>query len=190
MIPLKDDIERALEYLTTNVLMSLKMGDEDIRGLHEMVNSLLSSKKIFLYGVGRSGLVAKAFAIRLVQLGLNVFFIGESNTPMVEEDSVVIIVSNTGQTMSAVQTANITRRIGAKVFAITSNPHSKLAQAASTYITIASNVPNDEDRMRYAPLGTIFEEAAALLLDAVVTVLMKRLNETDQSMRKRHAIWV
>lgn len=187
---MKDDIERALEYLTTNVLMSLKMTEEDLRALHEMVNSLLSAKKIFLYGVGRSGLVAKAFAIRLVQLGLNVFFIGESNTPMVEEDAVVLIISNTGQTMSAVQTSNITRRIGAKVFAMTSNPHSKLAQAASTHIRIAGNVPNGEEKMKYAPLGTIFEEASALLLDAVVTVLMKRLNETDQSMRKRHAIWV
>lgn len=187
---MKDDIERALEYLTTNVLMSLKMSDEDLRALHEMVNSILSARKIFLYGVGRSGLVAKAFAIRLVQLGLNVFFIGESNTPMVEEDSAVLIISNTGQTMSAVQTANITRRIGAKVFAITSNPHSKLAQAASMHIRIAGNVPSDEERMKYAPLGTIFEEASALLLDAVVTVLMRRLNETDQSMRKRHAIWV
>lgn len=187
---MKDDIERALEYLTTNVLMGLKMSDEDLRALHEMVNSILSARKIFLYGVGRSGLVAKAFAIRLVQLGLNVFFIGESNTPMVEEDSVVLIISNTGQTMSAVQTANITRRIGARVFAITSNQHSKLAQAASMHIKIAGNLPSDEERIKYAPLGTIFEEASALLLDAVVTVLMKRLNETDQSMRKRHAIWV
>lgn len=187
---MRDDIEQALEYLTTNVLMSLKMGDDNVRALYEMVNSLLSAKKIFLYGVGRSGLVAKAFAIRLVQLGLNVFFIGESNTPMVEDDSVVVIISNTGQTMSAVQTANITRRIGAKVYAITSNPHSKLAQAASVHITIAGNIPNDDARAKYAPLGTIFEEASALLLDAVVTVLMKRLNETDQSMRRRHAIWV
>ena len=187
---LKDDIENALEYLTTNILMSLKMGDENIRALNGMINSILSAKKIFLYGVGRSGLVSKAFAIRLVQLGLNVFFVGESNTPMVEEDSIVIIISNTGQTMSAVQTANITRRIGAKVIAITSNPHSKLAQAASAHITIAGNLPSDKERLEFAPLGTIFEEAVGLLLDAVITVLMKKLNETDESMRKRHAIWV
>src|SRR5512136_608135 len=107
------------------------------------------SKRIFLYGVGRSGLVAKAFAIRLVQIGLNPFFVGESNTPMVESDSVVIILSNTGQTMSAVQTANITRRIGAKVFAITSDSHSKLASAASEVIIIAEKVQDDEQRRTY-----------------------------------------
>jgi len=187
---LRSDIENALEYLTTNVLMSIKMEDKDFKALQDMIDSILKANKIFLYGVGRSGLVAKAFAIRLVQLGLNVYFVGESNTPMVESDALVIIISNTGQTMSAVQTANITRRIGAKVIAITSNKHSKLAQAASDSITIAGNIPTDEHILTYAPLGTIFEEASALLFDAVVTYLMKKLDETDETMRKRHAIWV
>lgn len=187
---MRGEIESALEYLCTASPMNLKMDEKGIEAVEEMVKSLLHSKKIFLYGVGRSGLVAKAFAIRLVQIGLNPFFVGESNTPMVESDSVVIILSNTGQTMSAVQTANITRRIGAKVFAITSDAHSKLASAASEVIIIADKIPDDEPRRTYAPLGTIFEEASTLLLDAITTILMKRLGETEQTMRKRHAIWV
>ncbi|RLG56732.1 MAG: capsule biosynthesis protein, partial [Candidatus Hydrothermarchaeota archaeon] len=78
--------------------------------------------------------MSKAFAIRLVQLGLKVFFIGETITPIVEENDVVIIVSNTGETMSAIQTANIVRRLGAKAIAITATEHSKLAHAASSVI--------------------------------------------------------
>ena len=187
---MRGDIESALEYLCTVAPTSLRMSDKGIKALEQMIESILSAEKIFLYGVGRSGLVAKAFAIRLVQLGLNVFFIGESNTPMVEKDSIVIILSNTGQTMSAVQTANITRRIGAKVIGITSNAHSKLAVAASDVIILADDIPESEERKTYAPLGTIFEEATGLLLDAILTVLMKKLGETESSMRKRHAIWV
>jgi len=186
----KDEMDDALGYLCKAVKESLKMDDNSIKAVNELVEYILNSKKIFLYGVGRSGLVARAFAIRLVQLGLNVFFIGESNTPMVEDNSIVIIISNTGQTMSAVQTANITRRIGARVIAITSDSQSKLASAASESIVIASNVPEDESSLRYAPLGTIFEVASGLLLDAIITILMKRLNETDETMRRRHAIWV
>jgi len=187
---LRGEIESALEYLCTVAPSSLRMSDKGIEALGEMIESIMSSNKIFLYGVGRSGLVAKAFAIRLVQLGLNVFFIGESNTPMVEKDAVVIILSNTGQTMSAVQTANITRRIGAKVFGITSNAHSKLSIAASEVIVLAGDIPNNEERKDFAPLGTIFEQSAGLLLDAILAVLMKRLGETEESMSKRHAIWV
>jgi 6-phospho-3-hexuloisomerase len=187
---LRGEIEGALEYLCTVVPSSLRMNDKGIAALGEMIESILSARKIFLYGVGRSGLVAKAFAIRLVQLGLNVYFIGESNTPMVEKDAIVIILSNTGQTMSAVQTANITRRIGAKVIGITSDAHSKLAIAASEVIVLANDVPDKEERRDYAPLGTIFEQAAGLLLDAILAVIMKRLGEDEASMRKRHAIWV
>lgn len=187
---MREEIESAIEYLWTAAPLNLKMDEKGIKAVEEMVKALLGAKKIFLYGVGRSGLVARAFAIRLVQIGLNPFFVGESNTPMVEADSVVIILSNTGQTMSAVQTANITRRIGATVFAITSDSHSKLAGAASEVIIIADKVQDDEQRRTYAPLGTIFEEGSALLLDAITTVLMKRLGETEQTMRKRHAIWV
>jgi len=183
-------MEIALEYICKAVKDGLKMDKDSLEAINQMVEGILGAKKIFLYGVGRSGLVARAFAIRLVQLGLDVFFIGESNTPMVEADSIVIILSNTGQTMSAVQTANITRRIGAKVIAINSNPHSKLASAASDNIIIATNVPEDEMKLKYAPLGTVFEDASNLLLDAIITILMTRLNETDQTMRKRHAIWV
>ncbi|MDH4123044.1 MAG: SIS domain-containing protein [Thermoplasmata archaeon] len=186
----KDDVEKALDYICKSMRTGLKMDEKEFKKIEEMVSLIISSKKIFLYGVGRSGLIAKAFAIRLVQLGLNVFFIGDSNTPMVEKDSVVIIMSNTGQTMSAVQTANITRRMGAKVIAITSNSHSKLALAASEAITVASSVPDDKMRLEYAPLGTVFEQSAGILLDAIVTILMKRLEETDQTMRQRHAIWV
>jgi 6-phospho-3-hexuloisomerase len=187
---LRGEIESALEYLCTIAPTSLRMSDRGIMALEQMIQSIMSADKVFLYGVGRSGLVAKAFAIRLVQLGLNVFFIGESNTPMVEKDAIVIILSNTGQTMSAVQTANITRRIGAKVIGITSNAHSKLAIAASEVIVLADDIPDSEERRTLAPLGTVFEQSAWLLLDAILTVLMKKLGESEHSMKKRHAIWV
>jgi len=187
---MKSDVEEAIAYLCRTVPENLKIDEDSLNAINEMIDAMISAKKIFLYGVGRSGLVAKGFAIRLVQLGLDVFFVGESNTPMVESDSMAIIISNTGQTMSAVQTANIIRRIGAKAIAITSNPQSKLAHAASTNIIIASNVLEDDERLTLAPMGTIFEEATSLLLDGIVSVLMKRLKETDHSMRRRHAIWV
>ncbi|MCK5024870.1 MAG: SIS domain-containing protein, partial [Thermoplasmata archaeon] len=70
-----------------------------------LIDSILGTNKVFIYGVGRSGTMSKAFAIRLVQLGLKVFFVGETITPIVEKDDLVIIVSNTGETMSAIQTA-------------------------------------------------------------------------------------
>ncbi len=154
----------------------------------KFVDYILSAKKIFLYGVGRSGLIAKAFAIRLVQMGLGVFFVGETVTPIVEEGHLVIIVSHTGETMSAIQTANIVRRVGAKVVSITGNAHSKLASASNLVIEMPT--PKDEEKKRLAPLGTLFEDATLVYLDGIVAMLMERLGQSEGSMRKRHAIWV
>src|SRR5439155_87329 len=80
---------------------------------------LTSAKKLFVYGVGRSGLAARAFAMRMVQLGIDCYFIGETITPVVGDGDAVLIVSNTGSTMSAIQVAHIARRVGAKVIAVT-----------------------------------------------------------------------
>ena len=168
------------------VRASLAIEQEDQR--QYLIDNILSTKKVFIYGVGRSGTMCKAFAIRMVQMGLKVFFIGETITPIVEKDDLVIIISNTGETMSAIQTANIVRRLGANVFAITARKHSKLAHAASSVIHI--NVEKNPLDSELAPLGTIFEITALVFLDGIVSEIMKRIGQTEADMRARHAIWV
>jgi 6-phospho-3-hexuloisomerase len=168
-------------------LESVFAGDfEEVVG--EALALLASAPKIFVYGVGRSGLVGKAFAMRMVQLGLRVFFIGETITPIVEPGDVVVIVSRTGETMSAIQTANIVRRVGGHVIAVTADRGSKLAKASSLVVTIEE--PRDREAARHAPLGTLFEESTFLFLDVLVGLLMEKLGQTEEDMRGRHAIMV
>jgi len=127
-------------------------------------------------------------AMRLVQIGLECYFIGETITPIVKSGDLVVIVSNTGSTMSAVQTANIARRVGAGVLSITGNRASKLSQASN--VALAITEVKDARRAKYAPLGTLFETASLILLDGIVAHVMKELGETEASMRSRHAIMV
>lgn len=156
--------------------------------IKEMINLIVKSNKIFTYGVGRSGIIGKAFSIRLVQLGLKVYFIGETVTPIVEPNDLVIIISNTGQTMSAIQTANIARRVGANVIAMTGKENSKLAHAANLVICLKPK--KDKQQYLLAPLGTLFEISSFIFLDGLVAQIMKKLNQKEEDMRKRHAIWV
>lgn len=179
-------MKNGLSYIVSKVQETLERVDPEV--VDEIVDSIISAKNIFIYGVGRSGLVGKAFAVRLVQMGLRVHFVGDITTPIVTEGDLVIIVSNTGETMSAVQTANIVRRVGAKVIAITSNIHSKLAHAANVILEIP--VTKDNQTGSIAPLGTLFEDTAFLLFDSLVPVLMERLGQSEASLRRRHAIWV
>ncbi len=174
------------EHIFKRISESLATEQNDEREF--LIGNIMKSQKVFIYGVGRSGTMCKAFAIRLVQLGLKVFFIGETITPIVEKDDLVIIVSNTGETMSAIQTANIVRRLGAQVIAITADKHSKLAHAASSVIHI--KVERDPKDSEFSPMGTIFELTSLVFLDGIIPDIMKKLGQTEADMRARHAIWV
>lgn len=164
------------------------LGSDHKENVGEVIDLISKSDNIFVYGVGRSGLVAKAFAIRLVQLGVSVYFVGDIATPIVDDKSLVLIISATGETMSAIQTANICRRVGAKVVVITGKASSKLAHAANVIFPLATET-TDESR-KLAPLGTLFEDAAMILLDGVIAELMEKMGQDDKKMRSRHPIWV
>ena len=162
-----------------------RIDDYAVKGL---VESIIGSNTVFVYGVGRSGLVGKSFSVRLVQMGLDVHFVGDMTTPIVRKGDLTLIISNTGSTMSAVQTANISRRMGSRVVSITSDRRSKLGLASNLVIEV---VPEDDDeRGRHAPLGTLFEVTTQIFLDSIVPDIMVSLGESEHNMSKRHAIWV
>ncbi|MGI0148142.1 MAG: SIS domain-containing protein [Thermoplasmata archaeon] len=173
-------------YLIENLVKILAV--DRTKEIAESVAILTSAKKLFVYGVGRSGLAARAFAMRMVQLGIDCYFIGETITPVVSDGDAVLIVSNTGSTMSAIQVANIARRVGSKVISVTGYPASKLAHASNVVLLIQSTGGSTQARL--APLSTLFEDATVLLLDGVVAQVMERLGQTEADMRGRHAIMV
>ncbi|HEU12590.1 MAG: SIS domain-containing protein [Thermoplasmata archaeon] len=156
--------------------------DESIRKSIEM---MLNSKKIFIYGAGRSGIIGKSFAMRLVQLGLTAYFIGETITPIVTNEDSVVLISNTGTTKSTLLVAEICKNVGARVIVITSNEGSPLVRYADEKILLKRYTHNS-----LAPLGTIFEDSTLLLLDSLIAQMMQILNQTEEDLKKRHAIWV
>ena len=159
----------------------------DTSKLAELADLILSKRTIFIYGSGRSGLVGQYFSVRLVQMGLDVHFVGEMTTPIIGKEDLTILISNTGETMSAVQTANIARRIGSHVVCITGSPGSKLAAASNTVIVLDASRLHDG---RYTPLGTLFEDSAVVMFDSLIPALMDRKGTDEDEMRHRHAIWV
>lgn len=141
---------------------------------------------MFLYGRGRSGFVARAFAVRLMHLGYQTYVVGETITAPVQEDDVVVLVSGSGTTYPVVMTAELGRKLGATVIAITANDASEIARLSHTTVLLAPRDRNG-DKARLAPLGTLFETAAWLFFDAVVALLMERLGQDEAAMGRRHA---
>jgi 6-phospho-3-hexuloisomerase len=177
---------RAQRYIAERVTDALARIDPATVG--SVVALLARAPATFVYGAGRSGIVGRAFAMRLVQVGLTAYVIGESVTPIVRRGDAVVILSGRGESHSSIQTANIVRREGAELVVITGRASSKLAHIATTLVPV--DFPDDPERPRLAPLGTLFESASLRLTDALVAELMRVRGETEETMRRRHAIMV
>lgn len=147
---------------------------------------LLESDRVFVYGAGRSGLVAKAFAIRLVHLGIQTYVIGETITAPVQKGDMVLIISGSGKTIPAVMTAEIAHNLKAKVVALTGRKNSDISRFSDVTLLISARC-DEPERKKYAPLGTLFEASAWVLLDGVVAGLLERMDESEESMQERHA---
>ena len=160
----------------------------DVKSIARAVELLDKAPQTFVYGAGRSGIIGRAFAMRLVQAGLRAYVIGESVTPIVRRGDAVFILSAQGESASSNQTGNIVRREGAELIVLTSRGTSKLAHTATLLLVL--DFPEDPERARLAPLGTLFEAGSLRLTDALVVELMRARGESEDSMRRRHAIMV
>lgn len=69
--------------------------------VEEIVKTILEANKIFCYGAGRSGFIARCFAQRLMHIELKAYFIGETITPKCHRNEILIIVSGSGKTTSS-----------------------------------------------------------------------------------------
>jgi 6-phospho-3-hexuloisomerase len=172
----------SFDYIMRN-FENLKELDEEI--VSKVSKVLLESRNIFVYGVGRSGIVGRMFAMRLVQMGLQAYFVGETIAPVVTDKDSVVLLSGTGETQGALLVAQICRRVNAKIISITSSTDNSIYKASDLKIVLRTNKSSD-----LAPLGTLFEASCHVLLDSIVAVLMNEKGEKEADLRKRHAIWL
>ena len=170
------------------------LNEEDI---DKFLDIIVSSKNVFLIGAGRSGLSAKAFAMRLMHLGISSYVVGETISPAIYEDDCIIAISGSGETNTIVSAANIAKNRGSKVLALTSYPESTLGKLADTVLLVKGRTKVEADDENYmkrqihgnytslTPLGTAFELTTLVFLDALVSELMEIMHQTESDLIAR-----
>jgi len=173
-----------------------KISEEEIR---KFIQEILNAERIYVIGAGRSGLVAKAFAMRLMHLGLQSYVVGETITPAISRGDVIVVFSGSGNTKTVADISETAKEIGAKICLITSAPDSRIGRIADCSVIIENErdkVTDDSleyeirqmmgEHRSFAPLGTIFETTAMVFADAIISAIMEitRMNEVD--LKKRH----
>ena len=127
-----DNIESAEEFL-------------DKESIEKFESIIINSNNIFVTGAGRSGLAAKAFAMRLMHLGLSAYVVGETISPAIYADDCIVAISGSGETNTIVSAANIAKNRGSKVLALTSYPESTLGQLADCFILVKGRTKKEVD---------------------------------------------
>lgn len=179
---------------------SLDLLDEgSVEGFVKLLESAYrEGRRVFVVGVGRSGLVGRAFAMRLMHLGFSAYVVGETVTPAAGEGDVLVAISGSGRSAAVVAVAEVAKNLGVRVVALTSYPDSALAKLADMVVVIPGRTKvSHEDRWEVrqllglheplAPLGTQFELVAQVFLDSVVSELMARLGKDEEDLREYHA---
>lgn len=163
-----------------------KLDGEHVVNLARVIHR---SPRIFVVGEGRSGLMARAFAMRLMHLGATVYVVGETITPAVGAGDLLIGVSGSGMTESTVRIVSQAKEHGVQTYAISANPASSLATVAHQYLEIAAATRHrrDGEHQTIQPLGSLFDQCLHVTLDAVCLVYAGLQQEDNASASGRHS---
>ena len=182
-----DNIQNAEEFL-----------NED--AIDQFEEIIIGSENIFVTGAGRSGLAAKAFAMRLMHLGLSSYVVGETISPAINKEDCIVAISGSGETNTIVSAVKIAKNRGSKVLAVTSYPESTLGQLADSILFVKGRTKQEVDDENYmkrqihgnytslTPLGTAFELTTLVFLDAIVSELMEKMEQTESDLKARHTV--
>ena len=172
---------KELEHTLSNI---------DIDKTNAFVELLNTSNAIFSCGAGRSGFMVKGFAMRLMHMDKTSYVVGETCTPNITKDDVLVICSGSGKTASLVNYANKAKEIGAKIVLVTINVNSTIADMADIVIEIPAVSPKSDVQgsvKSIQPMGSLFEQSEGIYLDIVIMLLMEKLGYSSDTMFTRHA---
>jgi len=178
------------QYLT-EIIRELQHASEQIQDEQAelLVNEIIGANKIFVAGAGRSGFMAKSFAMRMMHMGIQAFVVGETVTPSLEKGDLLIIGSGSGETKTLVSMAEKAASIGAKIAVVTIHPESTIGKLADVIVALPG-APKDQTTSSYQtiqPMGSLFEQTLLLFFDALIVRFMEKKELDTQTMYGKHA---
>lgn len=180
--------------ITGHILNELdhSLNSIDPESTESLIDLITNAKKIFVAGAGRSKLMIRGFAMRLMHLGYQAYVVGETVTPAIDKEDLLIIGSGSGETGTLKVMAAKAKTIGARLALITIYPDSSIGKLADNIIKITAATTKTQDgglARSIQPGANMFEQSLLLICDAIVIRMIEKFNfsETNQQLMKRHA---
>lgn len=163
-----------------------RMTDADAAPL---IEAIAGARRIATYGVGREGLMMRAFAMRLFHLGCDVHVVGDMTVPPLGPGDLLIVSAGPGAFSTVTALIGVAKKAGAKVACITAQPSGPAAQAADVVTYLPAQTMADDTGpavQSILPMGSLYEGVQYVFFEVVVLKLRDRLAVPPEAMRANH----
>jgi 6-phospho-3-hexuloisomerase len=179
--PMRAMAQRALSEI--GAVFARVTGDTYAR----ICSELLQAHRIACYGVGREGLMMKAFCMRLMHLGLDAHVAGDMTTPPLGKGDLLFASAGPGSFSTVQALLGVARDAGARTMVVTAQPAGRAAQVADTVIQLpAQTMADDRGSAGVLPMGSLYEAVQLVFFDLVSILLRDKTGQTPDEMRSRH----
>lgn len=154
-----------------------------------LLNQMMQSGKIFVAGAGRSGLMGKAFVMRMMHMGLDAYVVGETVTANLEKGDLLIIGTGSGETKTLIPIAEKAKSLGGIVAAITISQNSTIGKLADIVVQLPGSPKEQHESISQSiqPMGSLFEQTMLLFYDALILHYMTQKGLSSSQMYGKHA---
>ena len=181
----KLDEENLIDPVLTEINEVLHQVDES--QLDQVESLVTKNKRIFVLGSGRSGLMAKGFAMRLMHIGYTVYVIGETITPSIQKDDLLIAVSGSGKTENVIELVRKAANNGIEVIGVTSNSASPLAKLSNQILIVPGATKTGDGIKSIQLLSTLFDQSVHITLDILCLKLSLRDHISNEAAKAEHS---
>ena len=154
-----------------------------------LLEAILSAKRTYVTGEGRSGLVARTFAMRLQHLGLVSYVVGETICPALEAGDLLIAVSGSGKSGGTLVIAEGAKKAGARLAALSATRDNPLAKMCDLVLVVPGATKHEAagEAKSIQPLSSLFDQSQHVVQDALTVLLGQKLTKDKQEMKAKHA---
>lgn len=174
------------QELILNKINSVLQATDDAL-VTKIVSAVDKANRIFITGAGRSGLVSRFFAMRLVHSGYKVYMVGEIVTPSIQAGDLFIVISGSGGTETLLPLVKKAKSMGAQIAVVSMKGQSPMAEMADLVCQIGAGNENSFGLVKGMPMGTVFELSTLVFLEAIVSYIVHEKGLTEEGMRALHA---
>lgn len=180
----------ANDYNIYSIMAELQAAADQVADeqLEQLAEAIADSGRIFVAGAGRSGLMMRAFAMRLMHLGLDVYVVGETVTRSIAKGDLLLIGTGSGETRSLIPMAEKARSLEATVATLTLSASSTIGRLAHLNVQLPGVPKNQLDQeASIQPMGSLFEQILLVVCDTVILKMMQKQRSSGSAMYGNHA---